>query len=116
MSKKRQRLGVDPVELAAIVERTRGVLSAEDFAQLKAALDTLAFMTAELQAKGTSLARLRKLLFGAPSEKTRTVLKGQKPSRPDAGQQQAQRPGHGRNGAAAYTGATRKKVPHASMQ
>ncbi len=118
--KKRQRLEVDPVELAAIVERTRGALGAEDFTKLKAAMDTLAFMQAELQAKGTSIARLRKLLFGAPTEKTREVLKraGDRPTGgvQDSPEGQAKRPGHGRNGAAAYMGATRKKVPHTSLQ
>ena len=49
-------------------------MSAADHAKLKAALDTLAFLTAELQAKGTSLDRLRRLLFGAPTEKTRTIV------------------------------------------
>ena len=39
--KKRQHLEVDPAELARIVERTRQALSPEDFARLKAALDTL---------------------------------------------------------------------------
>jgi transposase len=118
--KKRQRLEVDPVELSAIVERTRGTLGEEDFAKLKAAMDTLAFLHAELQAKGTSIARLRKLLFGAPTEKTRAVLEeaGKKlPGGPEAGQEQkAKRPGHGRNGAAAYTGAARQKVRHATLQ
>ena len=94
---KRQHLEVDSVELAAIVERTRGALGAEDFAKLKAAIATLAFLQAELRAKGTSIARLRKLLFGAQTEKTRTVLKeaGNKPSGgPEAGQQEkkARRP------------------------
>jgi transposase len=119
--KKRQPLEVSPVELSAIVERTRaGALGEEDFAKLKAAMDTLAFLQAELQAKGTSIARLRRLLFGAPTEKTRDVLKKEEkksPGGPDAGQEQkAERPGHGRNGAAAYTGATRQKVPHATLQ
>ena len=118
---KRQRLDVDPVELAAIVERTRdGALGAEDFAKLKAAIETLAFLQAELQAKGTSIARLRKLLFGASTEKTRAVLKeaGSKPpGGTEAGQEEkAKRPGHGRNAAAAYTGATHRKVPHTTLQ
>ena len=119
--KKRQHLEVSPVELAAIVERTKdGALGAEDFAKLKAAMDTLAFLQAELQAKGTSIARLRKLLFGAATEKTCEVLKGAG-VRPtggvkDSAEGQAQRPGHGRNGAAAYTGAVRQKVPHATLR
>ncbi len=37
-------------------------------------MDTLVFLTAELQTKQTSLDRLRRLLFGAPTEKTRTIL------------------------------------------
>ena len=62
-------------ELTAIVERTKSApLSPDDHARLKAAMDTLAFVTAELQATGTSLNRLRRLLFGAPTEKTRTIV------------------------------------------
>ena len=60
-------------------------MSAADHAKLKAAVDTLAFLTAELQAKGTSLDRLRRLLFGAPTETTRTILgAGAAPDQPAA--------------------------------
>lgn len=118
--KKRQRREVDPAELARIVERTRQTLSPEDFARLKAAMDTLAFVTAELQAKGTSLERLRRLLFGAPTEKTDEVLRqaGQPPAEPPQGQAEdrARAPGHGRHAAAAYTGARREKVEHARLK
>lgn len=118
--KKHQHLEVDPAQLAAIVERMRGTLSPGDFTTLKAAIETLAFLTAELQAKGTSLERLRRLLFGAPTEKTDRVLR-------QAGQQSAGRPksqakdgagapGHGRTAAAAYTGARREKVKHAQLK
>lgn len=123
--KKRQPRQVDSTQLAAIVERTRtGALGEEDCATLKAALDTLAFLTAELQAKGTSLARLRRLLFGAPTEKTDEVLRkaGQSPTGQPQGQAEdkakdtARAPGHGRHGAAAYTGARREKVEHARLK
>jgi len=79
-------LEIPVAELAAIVERTKaGALSGDDHAKLKAAVGTLAFLTAELQAKGTSLDRLRRLLFGAPTEKTRTILgTGAAPDPPDA--------------------------------
>jgi hypothetical protein len=118
--KKRQPRQVDSAQLAAIVERTRtGALGEEDFATLKAALDTLAFLTAELQAKGTSLARLRRLLFGASTEKTAQVLRK---AGPPAGRPQGQAedggraPGRGRHAAAAYTGARREKVAHAQLK
>jgi hypothetical protein len=58
------RLALPLDELEAIVERTKtAALGAADYATLKAAMDTLAFLTAELQAKGTSLDHLRRLLF-----------------------------------------------------
>lgn len=114
-------------ELGAIVERARlAALSADDHAKLKAAMDTLAFVTAELQTKQTSLERLRRLLFGAPTEKTRTIVGSgadpgvsgsvaspqaeASPSAPGA-----PRPGHGRTSAAAYTGAHRVRIAHPSL-
>ncbi|MCI0572652.1 MAG: IS66 family transposase [Myxococcaceae bacterium] len=124
MSKKergqRQRSVVNAQELLALVEKTRsGALGEEDAAKLKAAVDTLVFLTAELQQKGTSIDRLRRMLFGAPTEKTSRVLGGKQARAKQAGAQGAAKappPGHGRNGAAAYVGAERKKVGHASVQ
>ena len=68
-------------ELAGVLERAKGALSAEDHAKLTAAMATLASTTqivaeliAQLQGKKTSLERLRRMLFGAPTEKTDDVL------------------------------------------
>src|ERR1035438_9063777 len=62
-------------EIAAIVERTQtGALNAQEHAKLKTVVDTLTFITAELQAKRTSLQRLRRMLFGARTETTRNVI------------------------------------------
>jgi transposase len=118
-------------ELDAILERARNSpLTGEDYETLKSAVDTLAFLTAELQSKKTSLERLRKLLFGASTERTSQVLGGSGEGRegtsgmgagPDGaqkpGEQRAREksPGHGRNGAAAYVGAQKVQVPHTSM-
>jgi transposase len=90
-------------------------------------MDTLVFVTAELQTKQTSLDRLRRLLFGATTEKTRTILgPGATPGAPgpgarpntEAGPPAASppRPGHGRTGAAAYTGADIVTIPHPSLR
>jgi hypothetical protein len=118
------RLELPLDELEAIVERTKtAALGAEDHAKLKAAMDTLAFVTAELQAKGTSLDHLRRLLFGAKTEKTRMIVgpgaapgasgaSGSPRAEAEAG---APRPGHGRLGAAAYPGADRVEVAHPSL-
>ena len=90
-------------------------------------MDTLVFVTAELQTKQTSLDRLRRLLFGATTEKTRTILApGAAPGAPEPGASPSAaagpsapgppRPGHGRTAAAAYTGADTVKIPHPSLR
>jgi transposase len=88
-------------------------------------MDTLVFVTAELQRKQTSLDRLRRLLFGAPTETTRTILAaGAAPGAPDPGASPrpadpaaaaTPRPGHGRLGAAAYTGAELVAIAHPTL-
>jgi len=114
---ERIELGIE--ELQSILERaTREPLSSEEYARLKAAVDTLRFLTQELEAKGASVERLRRLLFGAKTETTRSVL-GEDAGR-DGGQASRQagskRTGHGRNGAGAYRGAERVRVAHASLR
>jgi hypothetical protein len=125
----RRDLGL--AELEGIVERAKvGALCEADQTALAQAVQTLAFLTQELQAKGASLERLRRMLFGVPTEKTSHVL--EKPatgagsdagaatartsgSEGEASTPQPKRPGHGRNGAAAYTGATKISVLLSSM-
>jgi hypothetical protein len=61
MSRKKRRpaapsLDLPIQELTAILERTRvGAISEEDYAKLKAMLELVAFLKAELQAKSTSI-------------------------------------------------------------
>ena len=108
-------------EMAAILERTRAVLSPEEHAKLSGAIDTLAQVTAQLQAKDASIERLRRMLFGASTQSTRHIL-GEAANRHDPSQpsntttEKAKAPGHGRNAAAAYTGAQRVSVPHPKLQ
>jgi len=136
MMRKREvrRREVELKELEAILERSReGALSPEDHEKLKAAVDTLAVLTRELETKGTSILRLRRLVFGPSTEKTSRVLgdaaraeggsadstdEGEVGDRVSAGERaqvRAKRPGHGRNGAAAYRGADKVKVGHAAL-
>ncbi len=119
-------------ELQAIIARAQSApLGAEDRGKLWAAVDTLALLTRELEAKGASIVRLRKLLFGARTEKTRHVLSAapaaparsgdappgaaDKPADASSGTPAGKRPGHGRNGAAAYPGAEKVRVPHRAL-
>ena len=53
-------------ELKAIIDKAKTAsLSEEDREKLEAAVETLAFLTNELERKGVSIQRLRKLIFGA---------------------------------------------------
>ena len=74
---KQQAIELKMEDVTAIVEKAKAALSAEEHSKLKAAMDTLAFLTQELQTKKTSLERLRKMLFGAKTEKTSQVLGGE---------------------------------------
>ena len=70
---KRLEIGAD--ELQAIVENARTrVLSEEEHATLAAAVDTLTVLTQKLEEADVTVGRLRKLLFGSSSEKTRDVV------------------------------------------
>jgi transposase len=77
-----------------------------------------------LEKEEATLAALRELLCPASTEKTTQVLAragiemGEKKPGPESVSQKPKRAatGHGRNGAAAYGGAQKVKVPHASLK
>jgi transposase len=105
--------------MAAILERTRAVLSPEEHAKLTGAIDTLAQVTAQLQNKDASIERLRRMIFGASTETSRNVLGEDTeavstPTQPAPGPR-AKVPGHGRTAAAAYTGAQQVTVAHPDL-
>jgi transposase len=117
-------------------------LRPEDGETIKELAQSYVHLLELLKDKNTSIARLRKLLFGATTEKTSAVTgrdPGQgaqaEPSLPagsdappptagdtaaEAGQGDSppsgQSAGHGRNGAKAYTGAEKIEVPHGLLQ
>jgi transposase len=114
-------MDVEQQRIAAILERTRAVLSDEEHATLSSIVDTVALVQAELQGKDASLERLRRMIFGTTTESTRNVL-GEKRGEPAAeGSTQEppaprpKPPGHGRNAAAAYTGASQVTVTHPDL-
>jgi hypothetical protein len=119
---KRRELKLE--ELEAIVERTKAALTEEEYDTLKGAVDTLAYLTLELDKKGVSIQRLRKLIFGASTEKTSQVVSGTEGGGQTAcadakdaeSKPKPKRKGHGRNGAAAYRGAEKIKVPHETLK
>src|ERR1700722_9723815 len=124
-------------ELLAIVERAKQApLNPEEHGKLQVAMATLVFVMDELRRKSTTLKRLRGWLFDVSTEKPDKVLGkaaesaavestpagasspaatngAASPSAPK--DPKPKQPGHGRNGAAAYTGAEKVKVAHPSL-
>ena len=121
MSKKPQKrlIEVNPEELAAIVEKAKSALSPEEHEKLKATVTTAVFLQEEIKKKATSIRRLRAWLFGASTEKTSKVVGDYKAAQKKQARADARgddkRAGHGRNGAAAYTGARRVRTEHPSI-
>ncbi len=120
-------------------------LRVEDYATIHSVIESYVGLFHAVGDKNTSLNRLRKLLFGAKTEKTATVLgnsqasgiplpsgddaHAKSPQDADAKPNQVPGPegkagndsatpgnGHGRNGADAYTAAEKIEVPHPSLQ
>ena len=143
MPTKPTMVEIDMSQLEDALRRAEAKLDEKDFAMLKALAESYAYLTDLVGDKNTSIARLRKLLFGAKTEKTAAVVDGAKDSRPlpteaaaasavatveaDAetavppatdSENAAETPGkgHGRNGADAYTSAEKIEVGHQSLQ
>jgi hypothetical protein len=138
MAYRPRRLEVSMDELDKILARAKPAIDPDDHEKLRLAIETLGFLSSELESKNVSLRRLRRMLFGPSTEKTREVCKpneasapttpattagGQPPGstpKPEASSASSQagttpppkRKGHGRNGAADYTGLPRETVSH----
>ena len=112
-------LELDLADLRALVGRAQDVLPPEDGRKLQAMVDTLARLTRLLENKRTTIARLRQLLFGVRTEKTRTVFpppaERAEPEPPANGRRTRKAKGHGRSAAASYPGARRVSVSHPAL-
>ena len=119
---------LDTEQLDALVLRVEaGELAPGDIETLVAALKSYVYVTQLIDQKSTSIARLRKLLFGAETEKTAAVTgraaESTSPGGPAAGSGDApaatkprdKSKGHGRNGAEDYPGAKRVEVSHEAL-
>jgi len=114
--------------LEGILEHAKAALSEAEYDTLHAAMETLIYLTQELEKNRVSVQRLKHLLFGTTTEKTQKVMEKildeaekKKHARDDAeeGEEAEKRQnakGHGRNGADTYTGADKVRVLHESLK
>jgi transposase len=131
-----EMLDMDESQLEALLRRAENeAFEKEDYSTICAVLQSYYYVTHLIGEKNTTIARLRKLIFGACTEKTAAVLGRQEPAAPETTQPGAEpsaattaidaqirtnppakRPGHGRQGADVYVGAKRIAVRHESLQ
>ena len=120
-----QRTQISLSELEAIIEHAqKQPLSEQEGQMLLSVSETLQYLTNELDKKRVSIDRLKKLLFGAPTEKLATLTDTDSEDDPnqdpdqsdDENKKKKKTKGHGRNGADAYTGAEIVKVPHETLK
>lgn len=130
---KPEIIEVDVQLLDAMLDRAeKESFEKEDYQKVREVFESYVYLTQLLGQKSTTIARLRKLLFGDRTEKTKDVVGSAAPgeaaageakpeAKPDANPDEkndppsAKRKGHGRNGADEYPGAKQIDVPHESL-
>jgi hypothetical protein len=125
---------LDMSQLEDALRRAEDRLDEPDYAMLKALAESYTDLSELVGDNHTTIARLRKLLFGIKTEKTAAVVGGRPESEERSSGDEAASPespersatsreaggedqagGHGRHGADAYTGAEKIEVRHASL-
>jgi transposase len=113
-------LEVDFAELERALERAQPLLAATDHQLFTVTVHALHQVTVELDDKTTTIGRLRQMIFGKKSEKSRDVLKPTSASMERAHREKPKREapprGHGRNSVEAYTGATTVCIKHPQFE
>jgi transposase len=113
-------LEVDFAELEGALERAQPLLAATDHRLFTVTVHAFHQVTVELDDKTTTIGRLRQMIFGKKSEKSRDVLAAAKTPARDLHREEKKRtpppPGHGRNSIEAYTGAATVCVQHPQFQ
>ena len=70
-----KRVDIDMKELETILDRARdGTLDEEGYKKLKAALETLGYLTDLIGDKDTTIRRLRNIIFGSSTEKSSSAI------------------------------------------
>lgn len=105
-----KRTNLSEPEAGELLQRLNaGKLEANDYQLLSVILKSWLWLSGVVRANRVSIKELKKLIFGAKTEKTQKILKTktQETSKGKSDAPEKKRKGHGRNGTAAYTGAQR---------
>jgi hypothetical protein len=120
--KEYRRIEMSPEEIDSLVERVKsGTMREGDEQAVEAMGETIKVLHSAVEKKSSSIKRLLQMLFGSPTETSARVLNDEKKPEPGDGTDspkasgKRKAPGHGRRGAAEYTGAERIPVVHESL-
>jgi transposase len=108
-------LQLSTAELEQLLTDVRGLLPPATYALIESLLRTLVWIMGLLEQKQTTIARLRRLIFGEKTEKTRKIFPESPLAEAGPGEPKPKRKGHGRKGAKDYPGARRVKVSHPKL-
>lgn len=130
------RIEISQEDLEKLLKRLEDrQLSDADYEVLKGLAQTVSYLNHVVQEKGLSIKRLLRRIFGVRTEHAKNILKkdigadrkasdeenkpiggGSGPANATTDKKKKPAKGHGRNGASAYTGADRIKIPHESLK
>ena len=115
---KAKRIELKSPQMKAFLKRVKErSLAEEDYEIIQGMAETLQCLNQALEEKTTSIKRLLRYLFGAPTETAQNVLPKKNPTPPiSTPQEKPKRKGHGRNGASSYTGGSHVAISHPSLQ
>ena len=123
---------IDAADVEALIARAETQLRADDHALLKGICESFVALQRLVRQRGTTIARLRRLVGTTSSEKSAEVIKGNDApgaantasdtarkdgdlTAPDAGEEEKQKKGHGRIKAADYPDAEHIAVTHETL-
>lgn len=124
---KPQRIELSEEELTGLLERAADTMSEEDCKVIKGMAETIIVLSNAVEEKGASIKRLLKTMFGTQTESSKNVLDDsaehdssdeppQNKNKQKNNKKKKKRKGHGRKGAAQYTGAERVTVLHTELR
>ena len=106
-----QIVALSTAQLEELLAKLAELVPVETYRLLESVLRTFQWLVRAMEAKNTTLGRLRRIIFGKQTEKTSAVLAQGAPRGSD-GATKTKAKGHGRKAAQDYSGALPVKVTH----
>ena len=111
---KAERIEISTEEAHELLDRAKKALAGDDYQIIKGLIDTHLLLVEALAQKNASIKKLRKMIFGDKTEKTRNTRNGS--GKKTIRQSKKKVKGHGKNGAGDYVGAETLEISHPTLQ